>query len=386
MLELFRQWITTLLLLIIAIFMCGIFVVITLAATRTDSEATAEAIVPANGVRYQGSVTSVPSATRQPEITPTATRTLIPPPTFEPPTNTPQPSFTPTITPTQTVDSNVLMEGLHGIPLPTLTKSAETTCKLREDWKLTHTVQRDDALSTLAQRYGTTVEELATGNCLADANMISVGQQLRVPGTTQSATTAAQQQTCSEPWQAIAPHDNSFSVPGEGEVSFDWRGPKADRYLVRIFKPEGGTYEVVVDLRQNATVDMKNLPAGGKYTWYVYPLDMNFQQTVCKEGGPWIFTKPGAPTPTPTATASIAPLQPSFIVDRQNGPAPLTVQFFDTSKGQISGYVWDLGDGTTSNAQNPSHTYHTPGSYLVKLSIYGPDGKSDFSTTLIVVN
>jgi PKD repeat protein len=32
-------------------------------------------------------------------------------------------------------------------------------------------------------------------------------------------------------------------------------------------------------------------------------------------------------------------------------------------------YLWDFGDGTTSNAQNPIHYYTAPGGYLVKLTV-----------------
>lgn len=383
MLEQLKQWIIPFLLLIIAVFLCGIFVVVSIAALRnTPSQVTMEANSQSGNSqpRYQASVTAVPSATKAA----TATHTLKPPPTFEPATPTPLPSATSSITPTKTIESNISVQGLNGIPAPTLTKTTES-CKPREDWSLTYTVQFNDALVKIAETHGTSAEELAAGNCLSDMNVISVGQQIRVPGTSTSAVVAATAASC-ETWEVLAPHDNSFSVAGEGELTFNWRGPVADRYLVRIFKPEGGTYEVVVDLRQNATIDLKNLPTAGRYTWQVYPLDQNFQQTPCKESPAWSFTKPGAPTPTPTATATVKALNPSFIADRQNGTAPLTVQFFNQSRGDITAYAWDFGDGTTSSEVNPVHTYTNPGSYFVRMTIYGPYGLSDFTTTLIVVN
>ncbi len=48
------------------------------------------------------------------------------------------------------------------------------------------------------------------------------------------------------------------------------------------------------------------------------------------------------------------------------GIAPLTVQFTSTSTGANS-YLWDFGDGTSSPAQNPRHTYMTAGLYSVTL-------------------
>ena len=47
----------------------------------------------------------------------------------------------------------------------------------------THTVQPGDTLSAIAVRFGTTWQELALLNQLADPNLIRVGQQLVVPDT-----------------------------------------------------------------------------------------------------------------------------------------------------------------------------------------------------------
>jgi PKD repeat protein len=50
-----------------------------------------------------------------------------------------------------------------------------------------------------------------------------------------------------------------------------------------------------------------------------------------------------------------------------NGIAPLTVQFTSTSTG-ANAYAWDFGDGTSSPAENPRHTYMTAGLYSVTLN------------------
>ena len=49
-----------------------------------------------------------------------------------------------------------------------------------------------------------------------------------------------------------------------------------------------------------------------------------------------------------------------------SGIAPLTVQFTSTSTG-ANAYTWDFGDGTSSPAENPRHTYMTSGLYSVTL-------------------
>ncbi|MDI6794787.1 MAG: PKD domain-containing protein [bacterium] len=52
------------------------------------------------------------------------------------------------------------------------------------------------------------------------------------------------------------------------------------------------------------------------------------------------------------------------------GPAPLTVNFSDSSPGDILTWLWDFGDGNTSTAQNNvPNTYNTPGIYTVSLTV-----------------
>ncbi len=233
-----------------------------------------------------------------PPYTPLATltpsRTLRPPPTFEPPTLTPAPSLTPSLTPTATIDISVSIPGLRGAESPT--PSSTAGCVPRKDWKLTYTVQRDDALVKIADLYDTSVDELMKANCLKDKNLLIIGQVLKVPGTVQPTTP----EVACIPFELMTPMHGTLAVPGDGSLTFNWRGPRAPRNLIRIWRPDGSKFEDVIELRQNDTINLpENLPAAGTYTWYVYPLDRNFVQ-VCPEGGPWTFTKAQSPTLTPT--------------------------------------------------------------------------------------
>jgi hypothetical protein len=58
-----------------------------------------------------------------------------------------------------------------------------------------------------------------------------------------------------------------------------------------------------------------------------------------------------------------------FAASPAAGPAPLAVDFTDRSKGTVTGWVWDFGDGGTG--QDPSHTYWEPGIYDVTLTVSG---------------
>ena len=57
------------------------------------------------------------------------------------------------------------------------------------------------------------------------------------------------------------------------------------------------------------------------------------------------------------------------------GCTPLTVKFVNKSVYGES-YIWDFGDNTYSNEENPSHTYYVPGNYHVKLTVINISGQS----------
>lgn len=65
-----------------------------------------------------------------------------------------------------------------------------------------------------------------------------------------------------------------------------------------------------------------------------------------------------------------------FSGDPRNGSAPLPVQFFNQSTGSITAYSWNFGNGSTSTASNPTHTYQQPGKYTVSLTVSGPGGSN----------
>ena len=72
--------------------------------------------------------------------------------------------------------------------------------------------------------------------------------------------------------------------------------------------------------------------------------------------------------PPPSAPAA------NFTASIISGYAPLVVQFYDSSDGDVSGWSWNFGDGGTSTQANPSHTYSASGTYEVSLTVSGPGG------------
>jgi len=82
-------------------------------------------------------------------------------------------------------------------------------------------------------------------------------------------------------------------------------------------------------------------------------------------------------TKTNLITVTDPPLPPiaNFTASPTFGVAPLIVDFADSSIGSFNSWSWDFGDGTTSTAQSPVHTYSTAGNYTVSLSVTGQEGR-----------
>ncbi len=79
----------------------------------------------------------------------------------------------------------------------------------------------------------------------------------------------------------------------------------------------------------------------------------------------------------PTASATAAPT---------SGKAPLVVAFTGSgtdSDGTIASYAWTFGDGGTSSAQSPSHTFASPGNYTATLTVTDNGGTTGSSTVAI---
>lgn len=76
-----------------------------------------------------------------------------------------------------------------------------------------------------------------------------------------------------------------------------------------------------------------------------------------------------------SVTAPPAPVA-SFTASPTSGSKPLTVNFTNTSTGNITSTSWTFGDGGTSTATSPSHTYTANGSFAAILTETGPGGST----------
>ncbi len=178
----------------------------------------------------------------------------------------------------------------------------------------------------------------------------------------------------------------------------------------------------VVQIQSTSTITVKPQILGANFSTNVsqgsVPLTVNFtdQSTGNVTGWKWEFgdgTISYAKSPAPhtyykpktytvkltvydaygssnskTSTITVKPqiLGANFSTNVSQGPVPLTVNFTDQSTGNVTGWKWDFGDGTTSYAKSPApHTYYKRKTYTVKLTVNDAYGSSNSKTSTITV-
>ena len=102
----------------------------------------------------------------------------------------------------------------------------------------------------------------------------------------------------------------------------------------------------------------------------------------------YVVSAHGNNTVSTTVTVITIPPTAAFTVS-DTTPFILTpVRFTDTStagSAPIEQYLWEFGDGTSSAAQNPAHTYNSSGTFNVRLTVVSPHG-SDTATAAVTVS
>jgi PKD repeat protein len=80
-----------------------------------------------------------------------------------------------------------------------------------------------------------------------------------------------------------------------------------------------------------------------------------------------------------TFAATVDPPITSFTFQRRD---TLTVDFYNTSIGEMDSIVWDFGNGDTSNDLNPTYRYGDTGNYIVCLTAYNDGGSDTYCDTV----
>ncbi|HDN65463.1 MAG TPA: PKD domain-containing protein, partial [Methanosarcinales archaeon] len=143
------------------------------------------------------------------------------------------------------------------------------------------------------------------------------------------------------------------------------------------------TYSNAYDDRNNAWDN--GYPSGGNYYYDYNGADNNTDGI-----GDTSYPIPGGssvdhyPLTEPYEYSTVNPPIASFTHTTDG----LTVLFTSTSydpDGNITTHIWNFGDGKTSDAQNPTHTYQIQGDYQVTLTVTDNDGYMASKTETISV-
>jgi len=127
----------------------------------------------------------------------------------------------------------------------------------------------------------------------------------------------------------------------------------------------------------------------GDYTVGLSGVPGNCTVSTAAGPNPRTVTVPGGGTGSTTFSVTCtAPNQPPVANFTANCNG-LTCSFTSTSSdpdGSIVAYSWTFGDGGTSTAQNPSHTYAAGGTYTVKLTVTDNRGATASASKSVTVS
>lgn len=156
------------------------------------------------------------------------------------------------------------------------------------------------------------------------------------------------------------------TMSGNTTVNLAWN-PSSDNVGVVGYRIErcGGTCSAYLQMGTSSTTNFtdSSLVAGTTYSYRVRAADA--AGNLSGYSNTATVTAPGGTASPPVASFNATPT---------SGNAPLAVNFTSGSTGSITTYAWTFGDGSTSTAQNPGHTYMAGGRYTVTLTVTGPGG------------
>jgi PKD repeat protein len=152
------------------------------------------------------------------------------------------------------------------------------------------------------------------------------------------------------------------AVAGQAKLAWDANPSAAVVGYMVYYGPTKGNYTSKVDVGKVTQYTVSPLQEGSTYFFATTAYDAGRA-----ESGFSNEVSASIPSTVPAA---------SFSANVTSGAAPLAVAFTSSSTGAISTYAWNFGDSTTSSAQNPTHSYATPGTYTVSLTVTGPGGSN----------
>lgn len=153
-------------------------------------------------------------------------------------------------------------------------------------------------------------------------------------------------------------------------------------WTVRLYTNSTGKWEMQGEATRSPVIDSVTMYSistaeylkSGAWKKYIGQTT-DFITSVLQKNRTYKQTSPTC-TPPPACTASASPT---------SGEAPLTVNF-TSSVTNTSSYSWNFGDGASSTAANPQHSYTAAETFSPKLTVTGDGGTASCNAPQITVN
>ncbi|MCL6731964.1 PQQ-dependent sugar dehydrogenase [Streptomyces neyagawaensis] len=175
-------------------------------------------------------------------------------------------------------------------------------------------------------------------------------------------------------------YDASLDSPVKFPEAYDgdfFAGEFGRRWIKRITSDADGTVRSIAEVPWAGTqvMDMAFGPDGA-----LYVLDYGISWFGGDEHSALYRIENATDGHSPVAQAA---------ADRTSGQAKLKVRFSSAGTSDQDGdaltYSWDFGDGSTSTAANPAHTYKKNGTYTATVTAKDPSGRTGSASVRIVV-
>ncbi|MEU0213448.1 PQQ-dependent sugar dehydrogenase [Streptomyces canus] len=175
-------------------------------------------------------------------------------------------------------------------------------------------------------------------------------------------------------------YDPALDSPVKFPEAYDgdfFAGEFGRRWIKRITSDDNGTVQSINDIPWTGTqvMDMAFGPDGA-----LYVLDYGVSWFGGDENSALYRIENATDGHSPVAQAA---------ADRTSGQAPLRVRFSSEGTSDQDGdaltYSWNFGDGATSTAPNPAHTYKKNGTYTATLTAKDASGRTGSASVQIVV-
>jgi gliding motility-associated-like protein len=193
-------------------------------------------------------------------------------------------------------------------------------------------------------------------------------------------------------WNNMGTVTATTGVPLNDVLKVNWTDFSYSPYILARTKPATPAF-ACNDVCANSTgVTYNATGSSGTYTWTVpsgatinsgqgtNAINVNWGST----SGPVTVTASSALGCASNPGSCSVTVNPIPVANFDTASSGFTVNFTNTTTGTATSWLWNFGDGTTSNAQNPSHTFTSNGPQWVCLTSSNNGCDDTYCYTVII--